>query len=56
MGIFGVKYVFFSENHVKLEMKNNSVYWLANIYNLSFTGVKIRIWNCINNILKYTYK
>jgi hypothetical protein len=38
MGIFGVKYVFFSENHVKLEMKNNSVYWCANLYNLSFTG------------------
>ena len=47
---------FSSENDEKLEMKNNSVYWLANIYNLSFTGVKIRIWNCINNILKYTYK
>jgi hypothetical protein len=24
-GILGVKYVFFSENHVKLEMTNNSV-------------------------------
>jgi hypothetical protein len=37
-------------------MKKKLGYWWANFYNLSFNGVKIRIWTCINNILKYTYK
>jgi hypothetical protein len=51
-----VKYVFFSGNRVKLEMKKKLGYWWANFYNLSFNGVQIKIWTCINNILKYTYK
>jgi len=31
-------------------------YWWANFYNLSFSGVQIRIWTCINNILKYNLR
>ena len=27
-------------------------YWWANFYDLSLNGVQIRIWTCINNILK----
>jgi hypothetical protein len=50
-GFLGVKYVFFNENHVKLEIEELG-YWWTNFYNLSFNGVQIRIWTCINNILK----
>jgi hypothetical protein len=28
----------------------------VNFYNLSFSGVQIRIWTCINNILRKSHK
>jgi hypothetical protein len=47
----GVKYVVFQWK--SLTTGNEELgYWSANFYKLSFNGVQIRIWTCINNILK----
>ena len=39
--------VFFSETGNEEELG----YWFPNVFNISFNGMQIRIWTCINNIL-----